>query len=502
MNAAPRRIWRPLRSFLILICVGGAVLAADNTWLTDLRFDFNAADWWSNFSPAETPNADMAIVAEPANHRAPELSMGQLLHGLLFSKPSSSWRLEPGKTEVTSAWMTQQSGGTFTSLSRSDYFQPSFSPAGFVTSAGLIAPAAPTSTDGIWALNSSGNWSTSTNWAGGSVADGAGATADFSQFDLTNNIVVTLDSSRTIGSLYIGDSNGTNTYDIAPQSGSTLTFDSGNPSTAGVLQQTSSSAGDTISANIFFKNDFNINNVSTTHPFTIGGDIASSQTNSFPTLSFNANVGTPGEIRVTGKITDGSTGSRVSVSVNGGTVLFSGANNYTGSTFVEGGTLLVNGNAANAIGLVQVSGSGSVLGGTITGNTITTVGTLTLLNNVILNTGEGPGGTYLANLSASLSDLLAITGSLTLGAGTTLDIVGSADNLTTYTLATFASRSGIFATVTGIPSGYSLVYNNTDIELVPTAIPEPSTWIGGALALGAIGFAFRRRLRAAVVTLL
>jgi hypothetical protein len=43
-----------------------------------------------------------------------------------------------------------------------------------------------------------------------------------------------------------------------------------------------------------------------------------------------------------------------------------------------------------------------------------------------------------------------------------------------------------------IPLGYTLVYNPTDIELVP--IPEPATWIGGALALGAMAFS-RQRLR-------
>jgi hypothetical protein len=33
------------------------------------------------------------------------------------------------------------------------------------------------------------------------------------------------------------------------------------------------------------------------------------------------------------------------------------------------------------------------------------------------------------------------------------------------------------------------------MELVPTAIPEPATWIGGALALGAMGFIRRRQRR-------
>jgi hypothetical protein len=92
-----------------------------------------------------------------------------------------------------------------------------------------------------------------------------------------------------------------------------------------------------------------------------------------------------------------------------------------------------------------------------------------------------------------MSDLLAITGNFSLGQGSILDIQGTADGITTYTLATFGSRDDLFETVLGIPGGYSLVYHDMDIQLVP--IPEPATWIGGALVLGALGFMQRRRLR-------
>ena len=193
----------------------------------------------------------------------------------------------------------------------------------------------------------------------------------------------------------------------------------------------------------------------------------------------------------------------------GGTVVLSGTNTYTGTTDVSAflpvnpATLLVNGDNSGATGIVQVSGSGSVLGGTgtiggnvytfsstITGGTTTGVGTLTLQQNLNLRTGEGDG-TYLANLSGSLSDLLAITGNLNLGGQTTLNIVGSADGITTYTLATFGTRTDMFQTVTGIPTGYALVYNTGDIELVP--IPEPATWLGAGFAVAALLWTQRRR---------
>jgi fibronectin-binding autotransporter adhesin len=511
MKAAPRRIWRPLRSFLILTCVAGAVLAADNTWLTDLRFEFDAADWWSNISPAAMPSADIAIANPPANRTAPDLSMSRLLNGLLFSKPSSGWRLEPQNTELASAWMTQQSGGYFaTASSRFNYSQPESSVSGFVTRAAFTAPAAVTAT-GTWISNGSGNWSDPARWSGSFVPDGTGDVADFSKTDITTDVTVNLDGSRTVGFLEIGDTNATNKYTISTQIGATLIFDTG-AMTHADLSQVSTSAGDTLSMPIVFRGNFNINNFSNLHEFTITGNISSSATNDFQTIAFNPSVSAnAGQIRVNGIIGNGLTGSVVSVEVDKGTVIFAGNNSYTGSTFVGGGTLLVNGNQSAADGLVQVSGAGSVLGGTgtiggsvytfggtITGATTTSVGTLTLQGSVIMHTGETSGGTYLANLSGATSDLLAISKVLTLGTDTTLDIVGAADGMTTYVLATFGGLSSEpgqnrFGTVLGLPTGYDLVYNATDIELVPTAIPEPATWIGGALALGAIGFAWRSR---------
>ena len=226
-------------------------------------------------------------------------------------------------------------------------------------------------------------------------------------------------------------------------------------------------------------------------------------------VQFNYPAGTHGNIRVSGAISDGTAGGSLSLVVNGGTVTLTATNTYSGFTEIDGGTLLINGNNSGASGRVYaynggtLGGTGTIgstvytYGGTITGATATTVGQLTLQGDVHISTGEGDG-IYLANLSGSLSDLLAITGTLFLGGESQLNIVGTPDGTTTYTLATFAAHNGTFSILpSGIPSGYTLVYNATDLELVPTAIPEASTWIGAALALGAVGFATRRKLRRA-----
>ena len=77
---------------------------------------------------------------------------------------------------------------------------------------------------------------------------------------------------------------------------------------------------------------------------------------------------------------------------------------------------------------------------------------------------------------------------------TLLSFDGSADGTSTYVLATYANHSGdsTFALVNNMPDGYDLVFGATELDLVP--VPEPATWIGGALALSAVAFASRRRL--------
>lgn len=57
---------------------------------------------------------------------------------------------------------------------------------------------------GTWNANASGNWSDTTKWAGGIVADGANNTAAFTA-DITATRAVSLDSPRVIGGLVFAD---------------------------------------------------------------------------------------------------------------------------------------------------------------------------------------------------------------------------------------------------------------------------------------------------------
>ena len=513
MSLSRRGGWRSLRYLLFVLCAGG-LLAADNTWITSIDSSIlNPSRWFWSASVNDSAVLPAAVNVPVDLGPGPRLSMDGLINGLLFERPAGRWILDSRATGSHSSLARRLvEFDQVNQISGADNFAAYQMPASFarthvapaaVTAEAPAAPSAPTA-DGTWRANASGNWSDSTKWGSGVVADGAGNSAFFNTLDITTNVTVTLDTSRTIGSLLIADLNATHKYTISSSGGSTLTFDNAGSNSS--LEQMGGSAGDTISAPILVNNDLDINNFSATNQFTISGNIASSATSGFGQILW-FNPSGSGKILVSGNISNGSTGQSISVVVNAGTVTLTGTNSYTGFTEVSGGTLLVNGNNTAATGSVYVYGSGTLggtgtiggdvnlYGGTITGDTSTTVGTLTLLGNANFANVEGGGGTYLANLSGNLSDLLAITGNMVLGSDTTLSIVGAADGVTTYTLATFASHINEFEFVNGLPSGYTLVYHDMDLQLVP--IPEPATWIGGALVLGALVFTQRRRFRRA-----
>jgi len=61
--------------------------------------------------------------------------------------------------------------------------------------------------DGTWTGTTGGNWSDTTKWTGGFVADGEGAIANLAA-NFTGLPIITLDSSRTLGTLNYNDSGG------------------------------------------------------------------------------------------------------------------------------------------------------------------------------------------------------------------------------------------------------------------------------------------------------
>lgn len=79
--------------------------------------------------------------------------------------------------------------------------------------------------NGIWISAADGAWSAVSNWNSGSIASGAGNTADFSTLSLSSNVTVTLDGAQTISDLIFGDVSGAYNWTLAGTN--TLTLSTG-----------------------------------------------------------------------------------------------------------------------------------------------------------------------------------------------------------------------------------------------------------------------------------
>jgi len=341
-------------------------------------------------------------------------------------------------------------------------------------------PADPTWTGGATdSAPASGNWNVAGNWDGtGTIPPvsgnttaltfgGSGSGTYTSTDNIANNFVfgsITLNSTST----------GSNT--IAASAGQLLVVDA----TTGSTITQSGSGAFTIS------NGFTNNNAAT---LTLTG--AGSGTVTLSGVIDQKNGGNPTTI----------------VKSLASTFVLSGNNTYTGTTTVNGGTLLVNGNQSSATGAVSVNNSGTVLGGTgtiggavtingpatITAGTNGTTGALTLSNGLALAGTSGNLATYLVDLTAITSDKLVISGNLNLSTAFDQIKFQGTTGASSYILATFTgTRSGTFDTVTNLPNGYFLFYGANDIEL--DAVPEPGTWLAGALAFGSLLATQRRHL--------
>jgi autotransporter-associated beta strand protein len=206
-----------------------------------------------------------------------------------------------------------------------------------------------------------------------------------------------------------------------------------------------------------------------------------------------------------------------------GSLVLANANTYTGTTTINGGTL--NAAATNALGGttgITVNSGGTLLlsnSGTtnrindgadikLNGGTFNTgglsehgaanndagVGMLTLQSSSIIDMASGASILAFANSAAqagSWNGTLSIynwSGTPVTGGGLDQLFFGSdPSGLLANQLADFQFYSGAG---TGAYAPGAIILANG--EVVP--VPEPATWIGGALAVAAVGYSQRRRL--------
>jgi MYXO-CTERM domain-containing protein len=255
--------------------------------------------------------------------------------------------------------------------------------------AGYVIGLLPHSADAqIWmwtptAAGTSYDWNNSDNWSPDSFPNAAGATANVNN-DIVGNQTIRLQQDITIGTLNLGDSNGTHTFEIHPGSGENR-----------LIFQSEEAGGDAY-LNLFGPNDIK---------HTISSDI---QLGGSSTLHIN---GAQSRLVTSGTIyTDGNTihvtgvvpgrptwelngdiigNGRITFSGSGGIVV-SGSKSFTGIWEINGSRSGDN----NSGGLTLISGSVAdsaeiIINGFLTGGTNQTGGIVRTGNNAAHNNNPG-----------------------------------------------------------------------------------------------------------------
>lgn len=242
---------------------------------------------------------------------------------------------------------------------------------------------------------------------------------------------------------------------------------------------------------------------------TIGGAVT---LNGFNTLAFTNTARTT----ISGQI--GESTPSILIKQGGGELELTGANTYTGGTFIQSGTVRINNSTGSAFGVGAVTvasgatltGAGSISGAVQMNGTWApgnSPGLVTIDSNVVLNgildmelggllratSGTGGSGYY---------DAINVTNALTLGG--TLNVVLYDTFVPTYgdtfTLLQAGSISADFDTVIypTLSGGLSWERTTSATAMTITVVPEPSTYAMALAGLACGGWQmWRRRLRQA-----
>lgn len=311
--------------------------------------------------------------------------------------------------------------------------------------------------NGTWNSNASANWSDTSRWAGGVVANGVDATATFGSV-ISRNRTIRLNTSRTIGGISAQDTShnytitGSNTLTLDVTTGiptldvvsgrtlrinpviagtdglakvgagtlrltGTNTYSGGTTLSAGTIRVDSTSAlGSTSGAltvhggTVDLRRNISVGNVTGT-----GGAIRRNAGSGTRTLTIGSGNTGGGDFQ--GIIENGS-GNLALTKTGTGTITLSGSNVYTGTTRINAGTLQIgNGGSTGSL-----SPSSSIVNnGTLTFNRVNTITQGTNFASVISGSG---GVTQLGAGTLILSGTNTYTGP-TLIANGTLAVTGS-----------------------------------------------------------------------------
>jgi fibronectin-binding autotransporter adhesin len=206
--------------------------------------------------------------------------------------------------------------------------------------------------------------------------------------------------------------------------------------------------------------------------------------------------------------------------ISPGAVKFTGNNSYTGATIVNAGTLLVNGDQSTATGAVTVNNGGTLGGSGTIGGTVTMNSGATLApgnSTGILHTGAltlSSGSTFTVELNNTTAgtgyDQVISSSAMTFNGSTLVVTVGGSLSIgqkffILENISVLPNNPGVFTNGVTVSSGvytFAINYADTgdggitlnDISLEVTSVPEPTTWVGAALALCAVMLSQPKRL--------
>ncbi|MGC1321082.1 MAG: hypothetical protein WA849_02765 [Candidatus Udaeobacter sp.] len=358
-----------------------------------------------------------------------------------------------------------------------------------------------------WTGATNSTWATSTNW---SPAGPPGA-ADTAEFNTAFSNQPDVATSTSVGELLMTTgvaqnvtlSTGNNrVLTINGVAGTGIQIDN----TVGANTLTISVALTLGAAQAWTNNSGNL--------LTISGGVALS--------GDNLTVNGTGNTLISG-IAGAGSGSTLT-KADSGTLTLTGTAAIGGGITVNGGTLLMNTTSTLNQPLI-VNNAGTTLGGTgsiggvvtinaganiAPGNGGNTTGTLTMVGPLTLAANSNfrvdiNGVAAFDQLVVTTSTVTITNSNLVVTVGTTLS-VGQ-----TFLILNKTNGGAIAGTFAGIPQGgtvtgsdgtvFQVSYtggtggNDIVLTVVQAAVPEPSTWMGGTLAIAGLAFMQRRRLR-------
>lgn len=266
-----------------------------------------------------------------------------------------------------------------------------------------------------WDGSGNTNWSRKQNWSGNNVPGSVDDVFFASGFSASGT-AISLDGSFAVRSLTVTTAT---SFSIVPATaGNSLTLASGS------LTKLAAAGGtQTIAANV--------------------------------TLGANAvwRIDGGGRMVVSGTIDDGP--STFSLTKSGtGRLELSAANTYGGATMVAAGVLAWGANDVLPDSTLVTVGAAGSRGTLALGSFTDTVAGLAF---------TGSGGTLQMAASGTGAPQLATSSALALGANATLDLTGMATGAGLYRLVSYTALTGTFGSVTGLASGYQLVYGATQL---------------------------------------